>query len=253
MRRGERRSRRQARSKRNTRAAAFGATPNSDDEALAEVAPAEADVARELVNGHASMTDRQAAPGPRHGIGHRDGSQPSQEHSIHCRKALRPGMSVVETCRELVAHRAADVGEMHDARGQLAAADAKQRAGRTRLQEYVQAVQVSAHTHEGRRLLQAGDEGAVRARRLRTRHARDLDGLRQADDEIDVAGRQAGMLPLRNIAHARAGVVRDERTQRQRRRGDGVVSGLSSGGIVADSSTDANSLSPAGSPCAVNQ
>ena len=181
------------------------------------------------------MTDRQAAPGPRHSIGHRDGSQPSKEHSIHCRKALRPRVSVAETFPELVAHRAADVGEVHDARGQLATADAKQRTRRVGLQEYVQAVQVSAHLHEGRRLLQTGDEGAVRARRLRAWHTRDLDGPRQTDDEIDMAGRQAGMLPRRNIAHARAGVVRDERTQRQRRHGDGMVSASSSGGIVADS------------------
>ena len=57
------------------------------EEALAEMAPTEADLARERVNGPASMTDRQAAPGPRHGIGHRHGSQPSQERSIDCRKS----------------------------------------------------------------------------------------------------------------------------------------------------------------------
>ena len=49
----------------------------------------------------------------------------------------------------------------------LAAADPKQRAGRAGLQEYVQAVQLAAHAHDGRCLLQTGDEGAVRARRLR--------------------------------------------------------------------------------------
>jgi hypothetical protein len=87
----------------------------------------------------------------------------------------------------------------------------------------VQAVHVSAHTHEGRRLLQAGDEGAVRAGRLDARHARDLDRPGQTDDEIKMAGGQAGMLPLRNVAHAGTGVVRNERTQRQCRRGDGVV------------------------------
>ena len=113
-------------------------------------------------------------------------------------QSARPGASAAEAFHELVAHRAADVGEVHDLRGHFGAADPKQRAGRAGLQEYVQAVQVSAHAHEGRRLLQTGDEGAVRAGRLRARHARDLDGPRQADDEIDVAGGQAGMLPLRN-------------------------------------------------------
>jgi hypothetical protein len=74
-------------------------------------------------------------------------------------------MSAVKTFHKLVAHRAADVGKVHDARNDLAAVDAKQRAGRAGLQEYVQAVQVSAHSHEGRRLLQTGNESAVRARR----------------------------------------------------------------------------------------
>jgi hypothetical protein len=87
----------------------------------------------------------------------------------------------------------------------------------------VQAVKVSANTHEGRRLLQAGDQGLIPARSLRTGHARDLDGRRQTHDQIEMAGRQAGMLPLRNIAHAAASVVRDERAQRRHGRTDGMV------------------------------
>ena len=59
-------------------------------------------------------------------------------------------MSVAETFHKLVAHRVAEVGEVHDARGQL--------------------------------------------------------------------------LRRRNVAHTRAGVVRDEWTQRQCRHGDGLVS-----------------------------
>ena len=43
-------------------------------------------------------------------------------------------MSAAEAFHELVAHRAVDVGEVHDARGHLAAADPKQRAGRAGLQ-----------------------------------------------------------------------------------------------------------------------
>jgi hypothetical protein len=39
--------------------------------------------------------------------------------------------------------------------------------GGARLEEDMQAVQVSTHPHEGRRLLQAGNEGAIRAGRLR--------------------------------------------------------------------------------------
>jgi len=86
-------------------------------------------------------------------------------------------VSAAEAFHEFVAHRAVNVGEVHDLRGHVAAADPKQHAGRAGLQEYVQALQVSAHTHEGRRLLQTGDEGAVRASRLLTGHARDLDAM----------------------------------------------------------------------------
>ena len=99
----------------------------------------------------------------------------------------------------------------------------EQRAGRRRLQEHVQTVQVSTHAHESRCLLQTGDEGAERAGRLRARHARNLYGPRQVDDQIDIPGGQAGMQRRRNVAHARAGVVRDERTQRRRWRCDRVV------------------------------
>jgi hypothetical protein len=87
----------------------------------------------------------------------------------------------------------------------------------------VEAIQVSAHTHERRRLLQAGDEGAVRAGRLRTRHPRDLDRLRETDDQIEMARGQTSVLPFRHVAYTRTGVVRDECAQRQCRRGDGVV------------------------------
>lgn len=76
---------------------------------------------------------------------------------------------------------------MHHLRGHLATADSKQRAGRTGFQEDVQTVEVSTHPHEGRRLLEASDKGTVQARRLRTRHAQDLDRLRQADNEIEMA------------------------------------------------------------------
>src|SRR5262249_8421894 len=192
-------------------------------EALAEMPPAETDGACEPVNGRESMTDRQAAPGPRHDVGHRDWTQTSQEDSIRYREALSPRVGAAEALHELVAHGDVDVGEVHDLRGHLLTADPQQRASRAGLQEYVQAVQISAHPHDGRRRVQTGDEGAVRARRLRARHPHDLDRFREADDEIDVTGGQAGMLRLRNVAHARAGIVRDEGLQRRRRRGKGVV------------------------------
>src|SRR5262245_5968395 len=72
-------------------------------EALAEVSPAEAGAARELVNGHASMTDCQAPPRPCHRIGYHDRPQFAQEHSIHSRKTLQPGPGAVERSHELVA------------------------------------------------------------------------------------------------------------------------------------------------------
>src|SRR5262245_43513376 len=60
----------------------LGRNPELAAEALAKVPAAEANRSCELLNGHASVTDRQAAPGPRQGIGSRDWSQPSQENSI---------------------------------------------------------------------------------------------------------------------------------------------------------------------------
>jgi hypothetical protein len=87
----------------------------------------------------------------------------------------------------------------------------------------VQTVQVSAHADDSRRLLQTGDEGLVRAGRLRAWHADDFDRPRQTDDEIEMPGGQAGMLQRRRVMHARTGVVRDERTQRECWRGNGVV------------------------------
>ena len=129
----------------------------------------------------------------------------------------------------------ADVGEVHDPRGQLGAADAQQRAGRARLQEHVQAVRSPPLFTRAGASCRPATKALIRARRLSARHARDLDRARQTDDEIEMAGGQAGMLPLRNIAHATASVVRDERTQRQRRRGDGTVVACHRAGIVADS------------------
>src|SRR5262245_11671538 len=93
------------------------------DEALAEVSPAESDVAGELANWNAPTTQPQASPGPSQVAGHLDRAQPSQEHTVDDCKALCPGRRTVHPVEELVAHAPADVVEVDDPRGHVATAD----------------------------------------------------------------------------------------------------------------------------------
>ena len=186
------------------------------------------------MHGQPSVAEHQAAPRPGHRIRCGVRPQPLQQHGVDRCKTARPGRCAGEPLHELVVQRAADRREVNNPRSQLAAAHAQQCTRRTRFQEHVQRIQISAHTHQCRGLLQAGDEGLEPAGRLCARHARDLDRPRQADDQIDVAGGQAGVLPRREIAHAAAGVVRDPRAELWRGRADGKIRG-GHRGIVANS------------------